>query len=151
MQRAEAKAYADEIEETYNEWATMKPRLFVDMDGTLAVFKKIDTLETLYERNYFLTLEPQMNVVNAVRNIIENNTDIEVFILSAVLSDSKYALAEKNDWLDRYLPEIDMQHRIFPPCGEDKKDYIPMGVRPNDCLLDDYTKNLVLWCPPGRP
>ena len=44
-----------------------KPRLFVDMDGTLAVFNRIDKLETLYERGYFADLTPQVNVVEAVR------------------------------------------------------------------------------------
>ena len=36
-----------------------KPRLFVDMDGTLAVFNRIDKLETLYERGYFADLTPR--------------------------------------------------------------------------------------------
>ena len=71
-----------------------KQRLFVDMDGTLAVFTPVDTLETLYEKGYFLYLMPQHNVVNAVRSIIMHNPEIEVFILSAYLSDSAYALQE---------------------------------------------------------
>ena len=82
-------------------------RLFVDMDGTLAVFKPVDELETLYEQGYFLNLQPQENVVEAIREIITKHPEIEVNILSAYLSDSEYALAEKNKWLDRYLPEID--------------------------------------------
>lgn len=35
-----------------------KQRLFVDMDGTLAEFKPVDTLEVLYEKDYFLNLKP---------------------------------------------------------------------------------------------
>ena len=35
----------------------MKNRLFVDMDGTLAVFKTVDTMETLYEKGYFKNLQ----------------------------------------------------------------------------------------------
>jgi len=35
-------------------------------------------------------------------------------------------------------------------CGDDKKLYIPQGIRSDDWLLDDYTKNLVLWQPPAR-
>ena len=127
-----------------------KHRLFVDMDGTTAVFTKVDMLETLYEKGYFLNLEPVNNVLNAVKLIIKDNPDIEVNILSAVLSDSEYALEEKNQWLDKYLPEIDREHRIFPPCGTDKKDYIEGGVRETDFLLDDYTNNLTLWQPPAR-
>jgi 5'(3')-deoxyribonucleotidase len=125
-------------------------RLFVDMDGTLAVFKPVDELETLYEQGYFLNLQPQENVVEAIREIITKHPEIEVNILSAYLSDSEYALAEKNKWLDRYLPEIDSKHRIFVPCGTDKKDGIRNGVRKDDFLLDDYTKNLNEWQPPAR-
>lgn len=128
---------------------TPKTRLFVDIDGTLAVFKPVDTLETLYEKGYFLNLEPHENVVAAVNELTKND-DIEVFIMSSVLSDSKYALDEKNEWINKYLPQIDMEHRIFPPCGSNKVDYIPEGVRTTDCLLDDYTHNLTLWQPPAK-
>lgn len=124
-------------------------RLFVDMDGVLAEFKTIDTLETLYEEGYFYNLEPQESVVNAVW-LLAHHPDIEVFILSSVLSDSQYALDEKQKWLDQHLPYIDQEHRIFLPCGEDKKLYIPDGIRSTDFLLDDYTHNLTLWEPPAR-
>lgn len=125
-------------------------RLYVDMDGTLAEFKPVDTLETLYEEGYFRNLSPHRTVIEAVKKIIEKHPDIEVNILSSVLTDSKFALAEKNAWLDQYLPEVDMQHRIFPPCGEDKKDYIKGGVTPDDYLLDDYSVNLHSWEPPAK-
>lgn len=128
----------------------MKKRLFVDMDGTLAVFHPVKDLETLYEPGYFSKLSPIPNVVIAIRHIVRNHPEIEVFVLSAYLSDSQYALAEKNAWLNRYLPEIDARHRIFLPCGENKADYIPNGVHEFDFLLDDYTHNLSLWPPPGR-
>ena len=129
--------------------ARKKQRLFVDIDGTLAVFKPVDTLETLYEKGYFLNLAPHENVVAAVKEIVTNHPEIEVNILSAYLTDSQYALQEKNEWLDRYLPEIDQTHRIFVPCGSDKKEGIG-GIRSDDFLLDDYTHNLNEWQPPAR-
>lgn len=125
-------------------------RLNVDMDGVVAIFQRVDTLETLYEKGYFYDLEPNQNVVDAIRHIVMNHPEIEVYIMSSVLSDSKHALSEKNLWIDKYLPEIDSEHRIFPPCGENKLDYIPGGVRETDLLLDDYTHNLTLWEPPAR-
>lgn len=126
-----------------------KPRLFVDMDGTLAVFQPVDTLEKLYEPGYFLNLTPQMNVVEAV-HMLQLRDDVEVYVLSAVLSDSQYAKKEKNEWLDIYLPDVDAEHRIFVPCGDDKTWYVPGKLLENDVLLDDYTLNLNDWEPPAR-
>ena len=125
-------------------------RLLLDMDGTLAKFKQVDTLEVLYEEGYFRNLEPMWNVINAVKEILHHHPEKEVYVMSSVLSDSKYALQEKNEWIDQYLPEIDRQHRIFPPCGDNKLEYVPGGIRRTDCLLDDYTHNLVLWEPPAK-
>lgn len=127
-----------------------KKRLFIDMDGTLAVFNPVNTLEKLYEPGYFKDLEPIQSVLEAVKIIKRQAPEIEVNILSAYLSDSPYALDEKNAWLDRYLPEIGMENRIFPPCGADKKVYIPGGAHETDYLLDDYTYNLQQWEPPAH-
>lgn len=123
------------------------------MDGTLAVFNPVDTLEKLYEKGYFFNLKPQMNVIDGIRYIIRNNPEIEVFILSAVLSDSIYAIPEKNAWLDKYLPEVDVKHRLYPKCEENKKEFLEHkqgGIDPNDFLLDDYSKNLHSWDPPAK-
>ena len=128
---------------------TDKQRLFVDMDGTLAEFKPVDTLETLYEKDYFLNLKPNENVLGAIKQLIAQN-DIDVYILSAYLSDSHYALYEKNAWLDKYLPELPQEKRLFVPCGTDKSVVVPGRIKHDDYLLDDYTKNLSEWEPPAR-
>lgn len=127
----------------------MTKRLFVDMDGTLAVFKKVDTMEILYEKGYFLNLVPLHNVVDAIRLIIDDN-EVEVNILSAYLTDSAYALEEKHKWLDKHLPELPVSNRLFIPCGMDKKEIINGKLGTTDYLLDDYTHNLTLWQPPAR-
>lgn len=124
-------------------------RLFVDMDGTLAVFHPAMALEELYEPGYFAGLEPQENVLRAVGTLARGQPNVKVYILSAVLSDSPYALEEKNAWLDRHLPEVGGASRLFSPYGTDKKLLIPGGVRSTDFLLDDYTHNLIQWSP-GR-
>lgn len=120
------------------------------MDGTLAEFKTVDTLEKLYEPHYFERLKPNESVVNAINEINRNCPEIEVYILSAVLSDSKYALYEKKNWIKEYLPDIPEERCIFPPCGQDKKDFIPNGIKSDDFLLDDYSINLNSWEPPAR-
>lgn len=122
----------------------VKGRLFVDMDGTLAEFKQISSLELLFEKNYFLNLNPIQNVIDAIKLVIQTHPDIEVKILSAVLN-SKYAEFEKNQWLDRYLPEIRKEDRIFTKYGEDKTSFIEGGVTKTDFLFDDFTKNLLKW------
>ncbi|MGC2873994.1 hypothetical protein ACDL92_11965 [Ihubacter sp. mB4P-1] len=132
------------IDQTIN-WQSQQKRVFVDMDGTIAEFKPCKTMEKLYEKGYFASLLPIENTVEAVRQYIEKYPDTEVFVLSACLSDSKYAQEEKNAWLNQYLPEIDEKHRIFPPCGEDKTLYISGGVKEPDILLDDYSVNLFQW------
>lgn len=128
---------------------TDRQRLFVDMDGTLAEFKTVDTLETLYEKDYFINLKPNENVLGAIKQLIADN-DFDVYILSAYLTDSRYALEEKNAWLYKYLPELPQEKRLFVPCGTDKSVAVPGLIRPDDYLLDDYTKNLSEWEPPAK-
>ncbi|MDD6036440.1 MAG: hypothetical protein PUC30_09665 [Lachnospiraceae bacterium] len=120
-----------------------KTRYFFDMDGTLAVFQKIDTFERLLEPKYFLNLPPIRNLVYTVKAMARRE-DIEVFILSSYLTESATALKEKNMWLDKYIPEIDRTHRIFVPCGKRKSDYVPNPTE-QDILIDDYHINLNAW------
>lgn len=146
----ESRIYSADDVQTAIDCQRRDERLFVDMDGTLAKYQSVDTIEILFEKGYFLNLEPQQNVVDAVKKIIREHPEKQVYIMSSVLTDSKYAYQEKNEWLDKYLPEIDREHRIFPPCGENKMEYVPGGIRKSDYLLDDYTNNLALWEPPAK-
>lgn len=123
------------------------PRLFVDMDGTLAQFHAEDNyLERMWEAGFFERLQPYQNAVDGLRQYMQTNPDTEVYILSsAIPGDPPACVAQKNAWLDKYLPEIDRQHRLFPAVGEDKAAAIPGGIRPTDTLLDDYNVNLSAW------
>jgi len=125
----------------------MKKRLFVDMDGTLAVFHPVNRIETLYQRGYFLNLEPISGVLAAVKQIVRQNPKIEVNILSAYLSDSHYSYTEKMAWLNKYLPEVENDRRVLVPIGCDKRAAVKGGLQSGDFLLDDYTKNLASWEP----
>ncbi len=127
------------------ETAPNKERIFVDMDGVLAKFNHVQSEEELYEKGYFANLEPLPTVVDGMKRYIKENPEKDIYILSAYLTESPYALQEKNEWLDRYLPEISSDHRIFCPCGKPKADYIIGGIQKTDILIDDYTKNLTQW------
>lgn len=122
----------------------MKKRYFIDMDGVLAEYNfDLPSFETLYEEFYFITRPPQQNIVDAARQLIARGE--EVFILSAVLKESEYALFEKHDWLDKYLPEVNCKHRIFTICGEDKIAYVPHFDTKTDILVDDFGENCRVW------
>lgn len=129
-----------------------KAYLFVDMDGCIAEWKAAAEFEDLFEKGYFLKLRPQRHVLDAVRRIAAENNNIEVYILSAVLNDSKYAFSEKQAWLDCFLPGVDRAHRIL--CStKDEKAMVAMetiGTFGKNCfLLDDYSVNLHQWVEAG--
>ena len=134
-----------------------KSRLFVDMDGTLAEWRNIILKIENYEQKdivvkklnaillspgYFLSLEPHKNIVNAIRQLIKDG--YEVFILSCAMEKQSLPnpKTEKRDWLSEYIPEIDDDHIIFVPDGENKTKYIPGGVKKGDVCLDDFSPKL---------
>ena len=124
-----------------------KKRLLVDMDGTLARFHdQSNYLERMFEKDFFRELEPFENMVEGVRQFIKDHPDVEVFIVSArVIGEPPYCEVEKNAWLDRFLPEIDREHRIFTDIGHSKAEYLPGGATKDDYLLDDYNRGLNLF------
>ena len=121
----------------------MKTRIFIDMDGTLAEWRDIKSNSELYEKGYYESLKPNNFLLKEVKNLIKEGKDI--YILSSFLSDSNYALKEKNLWLNKYLPELPIQKRIFVPYGDVKYKYLPSKITAFDYLVDDHTKNLLDW------
>ena len=119
-------------------------RLFVDMDGTLCEWKPAERFEDMYEPGWFSHMSPNITLVNALKCLYKTGR-CEIYILSAVLSDSPYAQIEKDSWLDKHFPDIDKEHRIFVSTKEPKYNAVPGGIRSDDILLDDYSKNLHEW------
>ena len=103
----------------------MESRIFIDMDGTLAEWKDIASIKELYKKGYYESLKPNNYILDETRSLIKEGKDI--FILSSFLSDSDFALHEKNNWLDKYLPELPKEKRIFVPYGDSKYKYIQIG------------------------
>ena len=121
----------------------MTRRLFIDMDGVLAVFDPDKSLEEVAMPGYFRNLAPMSNVVAAVKAIINNyGSEYEVYSLSSTLHEE--AIQDKSYWLDKVLPELPKENRIFVPYGKMKKDYIA-ELHDSDILIDDFSKNLREW------
>lgn len=117
-----------------------KKKLFVDMDGTIA---ELRTKEEYDAGVNFSELPPYDEVLTAVKEIVElYNDEIEVYILSAYEKGNREALRQKNQWLDRWLPEV--KHRVFVHCGDSKADAFA-GIDSDCFLLDDYNVNLKEW------
>lgn len=127
-----------------------KTHLFVDMDGTLAVWKQAACFENLLQPGYFRDLPPYQTVLDAVKILCNTKPELDVYALSAFMPENPYAVSEKNAWLDAYLPEINSEHRIFVACGNSKARAAANRLK-TPCidssfvLLDDYSVNLHEW------
>ena len=125
-------------------------RLFLDMDGTLAEWQEGTPIEKVCEPGYFANIPPNQNVVTAAMLLYASRKqlDVELFTLSAVFDDG-HSIRDKNIWLDRYVPFIDTDHRLFASCDKPKHEaecFVKLGnITRNDYLLDDYTKNIIEW------
>ena len=135
------------IENTVSQTNQKHKRLFVDMDGTLARFHDEPMyLERMFEKDFFRNLKPFEKMVEGLKRFKDRNPDVEIFILSAAVNgEPPYCRAEKNAWIDKHLPEIDKEHRIFTKVGIPKSAYVPGGISKEDVLLDDYNVGLEQW------
>ncbi len=119
------------------------------MDGTLARFHdEVNYLERMWEPGFFLGLQPFDTVVEAIK-MLAARSSIDVYILSSAIPNASRCTAEKNAWLDSYLPEIRLERRIFPTVGASKVSAVPGGIGADDCLLDDYNRPLREWAAAG--
>lgn len=120
-----------------------RTKIYIDMDGTIARFHDENLyLERMFEKGFFRDLKPFENAVAAIEKLVNDST-AEIYILSATLNSC--SLDEKNQWLDKYLPNIDKDHRIFTSLNVPKSEAIGHQLTDKDILIDDYNKNLLEW------
>jgi len=125
-------------------------KIFFDMDDTLAKFDchKIENLEKMYNKHFFLNLKPTA----LAKHLSTIKATADFYIVSACpISD--YVKEEKMMSIKRYLPYIDTSHIILINVGENKvtavkihlgydlEDLLPT----NYVLIDDYSENLYTW------
>lgn len=117
-------------------------RVFIDMDGTIAEWKKDASIEEVTTPGYFKALTPLWNMINAIKIAKEKCPDVEFLILSSLFPEHRYE-EEKDYWLDTFCRNLfDKDHRIYVTYGNSKSS---IGVEEDDILLDDFTKNLLDW------
>lgn len=112
--------------------------IYLDMDGTLAVFKNAEIFEDFFTPGFFYNLKPQRNILSATKKLYENEKEfgIRVYTLSSIIKGHKTARTEKNNWLDKYFPELPKSRRKYTMVGENKADKIKDPS--HSILLDDF-------------
>ena len=125
----------------------MKKCIFFDMDGVLCEYHDV-TLKQLMTKGYFSSLKPREKTLQTVKELLAF-PEYDIFILSSVIKECcEQSKAEKNEWLNKYLPKIKHDHRIFPLCGSNKAAAVK-NISKNDILIDDHSPNLFLWTNAG--
>ena len=136
--------FLNDLMETYMEERFAKPRYFFDMDGVLfKLDNTLTSLEPLYEEGYFKNLPTHRLAVRCLQEMLIQDPE-QVYILSHYI-DSPFAEQEKREVLQELLPYLAMHNVILVPYGESKTDYVPIRIKENDFLVDDYNHNLECW------
>lgn len=132
-------------------------KIFVDMDGVLAEYKKDCTAEDMAKKGYFRSLSPQDNMLSALEMLTENcdSLGVRVCVLTKVYpKEFKYSVREKLEWRDEYMPYLfDSEFVMVNGDEQEKSDAVTdvTGKRiDGDCILiDDYNENLRQWSADG--
>lgn len=147
---------------SYLEKEPFKKRIFFDMDGTLFLWqyklqesfvmpngeilpKGTPVTDELWNNpttHYYAHIPPYEELVDFVNDELLNRDDVEVFILS---KSPSFAIKDKLDSINKYLPNVPKDHIILCPYGEYSKTNFLDKVTENDFLFDDFSPNLREW------
>jgi 5'(3')-deoxyribonucleotidase len=119
-------------------------KIFLDLDGTLARFNVRNALERFdKEVGFFANLLAYKNI-EVVNELAKTN---QLFVISA--SPNEQADKDKMVWIDKYLPNINVENITLCRLGQNKaqiiQDKYNITINEECYLLDDYTKNLIEW------
>ena len=111
---------------------------YFDMDGVLSNFHKEPyNYENAINRDWIANLEPWTYNVRLVNMLIEEGH--KVYILTKAASED--ARDGKVDWLNKYIPSLDMNNFICLIKNGKKVDYI----QEDGVLIDDDKRNTIPW------
>lgn len=117
--------------------------LGIDLDGTVAKWRKGAYPEELLEKGYFRTLTPEEGLIRNIKQANDEGIIIPI-VISAYMTESRYAEKEKKDWVRENLPFV--EHVILTPCGKNKIEYARPSlnglINSNFVMLEDYTPAL---------
>lgn len=131
---------------------------FLDMDLTVAKFPiqhgEQGTKKYRLDTGFFCELQPYANV-EQVNKAIQTKKASGVYILSN--SPTEQADADKDIWLDKYLPAIPQENRIFNRGGlyavktkaAVAMEFLGRPLTKDDILVDDCPKNCAEWVKAG--
>lgn len=117
-------------------------RIFIDMDGVTALFEP-SSIEEMTTEGFFINRKPVKPVITMVKNLM-NQSDVEVYSLSSYLLP--ISKKEKIEWNSIHVG-IPEDRQLYVPYGKDKGEFLHCigGIRQDDMLLDDFSKNLHSW------
>lgn len=132
-------------------------RLFIDMDGVLAEYRKSCNEKELAKKNYFLTLKPEVNMLNAIEMLVNSSEELgySVHVLTKVYPKMfKHSVDEKLQWRDEYMPFLyDSEFIMVDGEKEEKsqaiKELLGCSIDESCILVDDYNFNLTDWASNG--
>lgn len=119
---------------------------YFDMDGVIANFHKDfdpkKRFQQALNREWIANLEPFMNNVNLLKNLLLNN---RVYILTRAANEA--AKEGKKDWLRKYIPELNLEKYFL--CITDNTKKVDL-MREEGILIDDDIKQTRPWKKAGH-
>lgn len=119
-------------------------KIFLDLDGTLAKFNVPNALERFDKEEGFFSKLGAYKGIESINELAKNNN---LFVISA--SPNEQADKDKIIWIEKYLPNININNITICRIGENKakiiQDKYNITINEQCYLLDDYTKNLIEW------